>query len=211
MIINEIKDVLPKELSILVSNDNVSVADGLKYCGNVRDFEKYLDSFYYDIEFKSQEIEDAYDRGDIPFFTIKVHALKTSARMIGATRLSELSSDMEQAGKNGDIQFIDANQAELLAIFRSYTGVLEDYISAKNSKEKMPISEQELDEAFSALQEIVPTMDYDGVEMILDELDNYCLPDYEQQQAIQMRKLLRNLEWDEMISLVNEGQSTMVS
>ena len=77
-----------------------------------------LQIFYDSIPAKSEEIGGFYQAGDWENFTIKVHALKSSARLVGATGLGEEAQQMENAGKSVDIDYIHAH----------YTGLMEDYL-----------------------------------------------------------------------------------
>ena len=189
---------VPEELIGLSEVEGISISDGLMYCGSVRDFEKFLESFYRDIESRADEIEDAFRKGDLLYFTIRVHALKTTARVIGATGLAELAAALECAGKAEDTQFIQNNIKVLISLFKSYKIRLSGYMAEKQKQkeQKRPISDEELEEAFSALREIAPTMNYDSLEMILEELSFYRLPPDKQSQVNEIERLLHGLDWD---------------
>lgn len=180
--------------------DGISIMEGLQYCGSLKDFEKFLDSFYHDIEESATLIEEAYKQGNIELFTIKVHALKTSARMIGATELASDALDLEMAGKSGNLAFIAANIEDFLSLFRSYCQKLEGYMIEKQrlAAVKKPITKEELADAYAALREVCPTMDYSAVEMILEELNTYQLPEEDQKQITIFTNHFHKLEWEEM-------------
>ena len=180
--------------------DGISLMDGLQYCGSLKDFDKFLESFYHDIEENAALIEEAYNQGNIELFTIKVHALKTSARMIGATELASDALDLEMAGKSGNTAFIAANIEDFLSLFRSYWNKLEGYMTEKQrlAAVKKPITKEELADAYDALREVCPTMDYSAVEMILEELSAYQLPDEDQKTITEFKKHFHKLEWEEM-------------
>ncbi len=100
--------------------EGISMEDGIKYCGGEEPFKKFLGAFAEKIDVKSDEIEDAYNRGDISFYTIKVHALKSTSKMIGAKELSGLAESLEIAGNEGNQAYIDENTGRLLELYRSY-------------------------------------------------------------------------------------------
>ena len=62
--------------------------------------EKTARQFYEDIEKNADEIERLLREGDIENYTIRVHALKSGARMIGAAELSEQAKRLEAMGNN---------------------------------------------------------------------------------------------------------------
>nr|WP_197027897.1 Hpt domain-containing protein [Butyrivibrio sp. WCE2006] len=180
------------------------MSDGLNFCGTQKAFLKFLNTFYGNIDTKSDEIEDAYNKGDLGFYTTKVHALKSTARIIGAFELSELALMLEEAGRSGDEKCIDDNTCKLLELFRSYKDKLAilDNIRQNDNESKQEISPEKLEEAYSALREVIPVMDYDSVEMILDELKKYRLSAEDFNKISQLDKLLRNFKWDEMKDII---------
>ena len=125
---------VPQELIGLSGVDGISISDGLRYCGSVRDFDKYLKSFYLDIDEKIAELEKSFKEGDISYFTVKVHALKTAARMIGATEMCELAYSLEMAGKKNELSVIDENLDHLLELYRSYKERLLPYMQEKQKR-----------------------------------------------------------------------------
>lgn len=99
---------------------------GLGYCLNDEAF--YLDMIdAYVKSDKRTELENAYNSRDIKKYEIYVHALKSTSLNIGADKLSEQAKQLEFAAKDGDIDYINANHALLMA---DYTKLL-DEISVK--------------------------------------------------------------------------------
>ena len=47
-------------------------------------------------------------------------------------------------------------------------------------------------------------MDYDSVEMILDQLGGYRLPDKDREIMSKLSKLLKTFDWDKMEELINK-------
>jgi len=64
---------------------------------------------------KLSEIDRAMTTGDLPSYSIYVHALKSAAANIGAMGLSEKAKALEEAAKRGDRKFIDSNNQRLMA------------------------------------------------------------------------------------------------
>ena len=191
---------LPEDASWLYEVDGLSVEDGLKYCGMPKQFIKFVNAFYDTMDEKSGEIEKAYEEKDYKLYTIKVHALKSTARIMGATQLSKLAEELEEAGNNEDIERIDADTARLLEMYRSYKEKLArikgDAAEEEDTREAIPADE--LAGAYEALKELAPQMDYDGVEMVLEELKKYKLPPEDTKKTEQLEKLLKNFDWDKI-------------
>lgn len=197
---------LPEDMKWLLDVDGLCVDDGLMYCGSPDQFQKFLHTFLDTMDEKSKEIEDAYNTGDIRLYTIKVHALKSTARIMGARELSALAEALEKAGNENDTEMINKETGNLLSIFRSYSEKLsrlkEKAADVETDDKKDPISEDELGSAYEALKEFIPQMDYDAVEMILSELKEYDLPDKDRQIFDRLEKMLPALDWEGMEKLL---------
>ena len=195
---------LPDSMQWIYDVPGISVADGLKYTGMPDLFIKFLDSFYSTLDTKSKEIEDAYNNGDIELYTIKVHALKSTSRIMGAKELSALAEEMEFAGKANDTAKIDEKTPALLTLYRSYKEKLAPIKGISASREKGAISDAEIASAYDALREFIPQMDYDAVEMILDEMKVYYLPEKDYRIFGRLSDLLKNLDWEAMEKLLSK-------
>lgn len=67
--------------------------------------------------------EEDYER-----YHVEVHALKNSARAIGAMELSELALEQEKAAKRQDYEAIGNGSSGLLAVYREVLEVLEELL-----------------------------------------------------------------------------------
>ena len=122
--------VLPDFLFQLTELDTDA---GLTYCG---DGESYMDALMMYLQSapkKAEEIEKYWAAGDIKNTTIKVHALKSSSRSIGATQLGEFAARLEKAGGSGDKETLDKELGELLSRYRQLASDLEPLYELEES------------------------------------------------------------------------------
>ena len=93
----------------------IDAATGLHYCQEDEEFYKtILEQFYMD---SARKIEDASvyrKEKDYSNYSIVVHALKSTAKMIGALELSEKAKALEDAAKNEDGAYIDKNHQKAM-------------------------------------------------------------------------------------------------
>lgn len=194
---------LPEDMHWLNETEGIRVSDGIRYSGGVSSFLFSLNMFNDTIDNNAKVIEDAYNEGDIRLYTVKVHALKSSARIIGADELSKLAESLEDAGNKEDMEFIDANTEKLLADYREYKERLARLKPTEDGgSDKEEIPEDELKDAYEALKEVISQMDYDSVEMILEQLKEYKLPPEDQNKMEELSRMLKILDWDGMESLI---------
>ena len=200
-----VENELPNEYEWLRNIPEISVDDGIKYCGGADAFIDSLNMFLDTIEDNAALIEGAYKDNDIKLYTIKVHALKSSSRIIGALDLSERFRLMEDAGNAQDIEYISNGIDELMKDYREYENKLEklrEMSDEAGDANKAEISAEDLSDAYEALKELVPMMDYDGVLMVLDQVDEYRLPKEDAAKMKDLRKNLKIFNWDEMEKLL---------
>ena len=198
---------LPDDMKWLYDTDGVDVDAGIRHSGGVTNFIFSLKMFYDMIEENSDIINEAYLDNNIRMYTIKVHALKSSARIIGATDLSNLCEKLEEAGNNNDKDFIKANHDKMLSDYDAYKFKLQNIYAEPGDtagKEDRPeISDSELRDAYEALKDAVSQMDYDAVEMLLSELDTYALPTPDAEKLRYLKKALKTVDWDTLERITN--------
>ena len=104
----------------------------------------------------------------------------------------------EDAGNKNDREFIDENASRLFVIYGEFRDKLKRLEKQEDDEGKEMIPEDELKDAYSALKEIIPQMDYDSVEMIVSQVREYKLPDEDGARFKEIEKLLKAFEWDKL-------------
>ena len=186
-----VSEALPQWLYDIPELD---VSQGLMNCGSEESYASVLKVFHQTAEQKADEIQDLYERGDVDGFTIKVHALKSSARIIGAVKLSDMARNLEMAGKQKDTDFIRQNTAELLLKYRE----LDQNLQAldRQAGKRPELSEDMRKEAFQTMAEIAESMDFGMMENLLQDLKKYELSPEDTNTLKQIEGLLMELDWD---------------
>ncbi|MDE7030640.1 MAG: hybrid sensor histidine kinase/response regulator, partial [Lachnospiraceae bacterium] len=154
----------------------LDVAEGVKNSGSLELFMNLLGDFYQLIDLKSTKIEKCLADGMIRDYTIEVHALKNTARMIGALDLSELFYRMEQCGNAGDTETIARENPAVMELYRSYKPILKPYGKA-NEQDKREVPRTEIIGALDKLNTAMDSFDLDGADAALAELEQYRLPE----------------------------------
>ncbi len=107
--------VLP---DLLFHLQEIDADAGLSYCG---DGESYMDAllvYLASVEKKADEIGQCRSANDIRNLTIKIHALKSTSRAIGAVQLGDFAQRLENAGKNEDPETLDRELPAFLSRYR---------------------------------------------------------------------------------------------
>lgn len=156
--------------------EGIDVQEGIKNSGSLELFMNLLGDFYKLIDLKATKIEKCLADGMIRDYTIEVHALKNTARMIGALELSELFFKMEQCGNAGDVETINRENPAVMELYRSYKPILEPYGKA-NEQDKKEVPRAEIMAALNSLSTAMDTFDLDGADAALAELEQYRMPE----------------------------------
>lgn len=100
---------------------------GVKNCGSKEAYQAVLGIFYESLEPNMEEISRYFKDGDWHSYMVKVHAMKSSAQIIGAIALGEQAQHLEDAAKAGDTGFIKEQHERFVAGYRHYQEMLRKF------------------------------------------------------------------------------------
>ncbi len=155
---------------------------GIKNCGDIEGYLNTIKIYARTVKDNADALEQFWKDWDLKNVTIKIHALKSSSRIIGAAGLGELAQDLENAGNDRDLDKIGAGIDELLSRYRKIGEELSPLLSDEEPDESnlKAISEDELKELYTAIKEFISVSDYDSVIDLIERLKDYRVPDKEQ-------------------------------
>ena len=198
-----LRDILPEEKILSADADS-----GKNEGDSVPEWLKGIEEI--DAPSKASEIEELLGTGDIKDYTIKVHALKSSARIIGANDLSELARKLEDAGNSDDLAFIGDNTDRLIGMYRA----LDDKLSLmdktdEQDKELIPMDKASMKEAYQTIVEIAQSLDYELMDDLLKTLKDYRLSDEDGNIISGIELKLSVLDWDGIAEDAAKGLTEM--
>jgi hypothetical protein len=130
-----------------------------------------------------------------------VHALNSSARLIGDMDLSEKARLLEAAGNADDMDFIKANTAQLLQEYRAYGTIR----GSEEQAEDLPeIPADMLADAYESLLLVAEQMDYDSVKLILDSVSEYKLPPEDEKRFKKIRSAFNEFNYDGIVQAIKQ-------
>ena len=182
----------------------LDIAAGIEHCGRTADYLEALTVFAGSIRSTAREIEDYCQLEEWKNYTTKVHALKSTAKIIGAAELSEKARRLEDAGNAGYIDEILHDHRPLMELYLTYAEKLAPLISTEeNENDKPSIDSDELAEAFEAMEEMADTFDLDSLQFIFESLDGYRLPEKESALYKEIKEAAAVPDWDKVKELLN--------
>ncbi len=197
---------VPECLAPLKGAAWLDLAQGIKNSGSAEAYLPLLKIFYESIEETAAAIAGFYAERNIKDYTIKVHALKSSARIIGAKDFGEEAQMLENAGKAGNRDYIRAHHEGFLETYKSFGTQL----AAVFTEGQWPV-EAEKPEADSVLMEGVfeelraaaEEMDCDRLEEIFAEMEEYRIPAKDAELYRKLKQAAEYFEYETILSLLN--------
>ncbi len=176
---------------------------GIEYSGSEQLYEKVITEFAETGTSRASVIEEYYEQQDIKNYTIQVHALKSAARIIGATAISQLAAALEEAGNNEDLVKIQNATGELLKRYRDLVAQLEPLLS--DGDDKPLIDDASLKEAIATIKELVEAFDFDSVDSVMAELKKYKMPNSFKENYSKLKTLVAEVARDDILLLLKSA------
>lgn len=106
-----------------INNDYLEIDEskGIEFCGSSEMYSEILMDYVEDAKELEQDIIAALQKYDMSAYVVKVHALKSSSKMIGAMKFSAEAAELEAAGIKENRAYIDENTPKLIAHLRALT------------------------------------------------------------------------------------------
>ncbi len=175
----EIEDIIVEDVGDMLNEfDMLDAEKAANSLGSPEFFRMVAGEYYRSGPEKYEGILNAYEKEDIKDYTIRVHALKSSSRQIGAYELGDKAEALENAGNGEDIEFIRANTDDLLKTFdellKKLAPIFPESVIDRSSLPEL--SNEIKKELFERLKAACEDLDMDGMEEVKNDLNKYAWP-----------------------------------
>ncbi len=203
-----LRKAIPEEFLPLEESGLFDVESGFKNSGGEESYLPLLKVFYDSLDSRYEELDRLFKAEDFANYTIKVHALKSSAKIIGAGEYGEDAQLLENAGKSGDLTYIRGHHGGFLKKLTEFREPIGQVLSAM--KEDQPKEEKELPMVDSAtlevfyeeLKDAADSMDIDRLEEIFEEMEAYSMPEEEKDLWGRLKEACDGLDYEGLSSLL---------
>ncbi|MBP3198735.1 MAG: response regulator, partial [Butyrivibrio sp.] len=193
-----------KEEDVLEKLRGIDLSEAEKNCGSRDILRDVVAEFLTTIDPKADSIEKFASEGDYRNYTVAVHALKSSARLIGAMELSSMAAYLEECGNSVNVKEITQKTPELLELFRSYREKL-GAIRGNEDQEDLPeIEEEDLKGAFSDMKELLEAYDFDTADGIMNMLSGYRIPEEYKEKYEKIKQLMSAVDRDALLEILED-------
>ncbi len=163
------------ERFLCLEKADIHTHSGLNYCrGDEAFYFELLTKFAQEADKKSAEINRFFEEEDCENYRIRVHAMKSTSKMIGADKFSAMARAAEDAAKDHNMNYIKEHHEELLMAYWDVVNSIKEALGiqqAVDSKENcVEITKEELLEQLRELQTGLETFETEKAEQIIEKL-----------------------------------------
>ncbi|MBQ7558450.1 MAG: response regulator [Lachnospiraceae bacterium] len=193
------------ESGVRVNFEGIDTETAVRVLGSAALYDEIAGEYYRSGEEKLKSIEEAYDTGDWDNYTIRVHALKSSSRQIGAMELGNMAEALEKAGNAGDMDAIKTQTGPTLDEFRRILAGLGEYYGTEDENEgdKPLIDGKTLEDLLGRLWQACDDLDMDGMDEISDRLKEYSYGDDIRERIEDLRKAVANMDSEKCMEIID--------
>lgn len=177
----------------------IDVSIGLSYTnGDGRMYSTILKDFAASISEKKALINRLADVEDIGRFTIEVHSLKSGAKTIGATALSDKALEMERLGHKRDVDGIHARIGSLNREIDLVINDIKDFaLSEQVVVDKIPMDREKVREELKDIYYAAGDFDYERAHNLIASLGKYRYPERIEELYSHMKECLEDIDYSE--------------
>ncbi len=196
---------IPEELAALKDQPQIDVSYGLQHNGSINGYLSVLQIYVESVDEKVKDLNALLAEEDFTNYTTKVHALKTSLRIIGAEGLGEEAQALENAGKSGDTAYIKAHHDDFLTACESLKEPIEKlFESSSASVDEKPVADASiLDVMYDEIRAAAEALSCDRLDEIFDEMSDYRIPEEHAALFEQLKDAAGNFDYKKILELLS--------
>ncbi len=181
----------------LLKQKLISTSTGIEFCGSENDYFETLKIFANSIDENIAMLDSSLSATDLKSFTIKVHAVKSSARIIGALELSEQAKSLEDLGNKGNLETIRVNYPEFKDMYIKVKDILSSLVDSNEAVvEKQEMSDGDYKNLIENIKMAAESYDYELLSMITATADDYKVKQNKQEYFEKMLNAAKIPDWD---------------
>ncbi len=192
------------DLTPLNESTHIDVKKGILNTGSKDAYVSLLEVFYKSLDDKLAELLKYCTDGDIKNYTIKVHAMKSSLRLIGAAELGEEAQSLENAGKKEDLDYIRKHHEDFAARCASMNKPLSKVFNVDEADADKPEADEALlTDFYRRLRIAAENMDCTELDDIIEEMSAYSAPQQDAELWHEIQKAVDDFDYEKVIALLD--------
>jgi CheY-like chemotaxis protein/HPt (histidine-containing phosphotransfer) domain-containing protein len=119
-----------------LKNNGIDLEKSLELLGDIETYNDILKEFIDGYNEKISLIKKYKEEQDMPNYAIQVHSLKSNAKYLGMTELAEKAYEHELKSKDNDLDFVNSDYVNLMAVSEKYKNIANEYINGNDDSNK---------------------------------------------------------------------------
>ena len=178
---------------------------GIRGLGSEKMYRDMLDIYLENLDEYIDDISGLWESRDIRSLTIKIHAIKSTTRSIGAKQIGEQAQNLENAGNDEDIESLSKHIPQFLESLKALKDKLSPlHIQNENTEELSEMSENQVKEKYAEIKESLEKFDFDTAGNAIIELTKHKLPETEIECCNKMKKALDDFDFETLMNILPE-------
>jgi len=159
----------------IINIEDIDVEQGIAATGGtVKNYIMTLAMYNKEWDKKKEQIKTCLNNNALPLYSTLVHALKSSSANIGAMELSKLAGTLEEAGSNGDMDYIKKYNTKLMIDLEILLSGISEAVAATNDEIRLNPERMEILTAdLKLLKMALNTYDIGTINEIIRDLHGY--------------------------------------
>ena len=187
--------------------EGIDAEKGIELAGGRDVYEVICRNFRDTADLRIGMLREAYEAKDIENYTIQVHALKSTARLVGAYELSERAWQLEQAGRESNLEKINKDTDSVLDDYRKFyekfDAVFDNGSNAKKADDRPLMEKDELKANLSDMKELLEAFDFDTAKALFESLEDYRTEDDFKEVREKIKMAMAEVDRDTVIQLID--------
>ncbi len=182
----------------------INTEEGIGYTGSMEKYIRALQRYYKNHKENRASVERLFAAHDTEGFMIKVHALKSNSRMIGADEAADAFEKLESAAKDGDLAYIEENTSAALCRYDEAVEAISPVGEMEEIRISGELSADEAKETAEKLLEALEEFDDDLSAELVVRLKGYPFRPTQKGKVDEAGEYIHAFLYDEALSLIKE-------
>ncbi len=196
------------DLNIL-TEAGINVEEGLLYTNGEEKYLSALQRFYKGYKANRAAVEELLSGKDTEGYAIKVHALKSNSKMIGADALAAAFEALELAAKRGDTDYIASSTGSALEKYGEIIEIIRPFGELETARPADEISAEEAKQTAQKLLGALEEFDDDLGMKLASKLRGYPFRVTQREKLETAIKYISDFSYDEASALIKEIYPTI--
>ena len=186
--------------------EEINIDAGIKSLGSEKMYMEMLEIYTQNLDEYINEISSLWNSKDIRALTIKIHAIKSTTRSIGAIKLGDAAQNLENEGNAENTDAISRDISGFITSLKALKDKLSPLLSDKEplmADEVLPeMTEEQVKEKYALIKKHLDDFDFDSAGEIIEELIKHKLPESQQECCRALKRTLDDFDFEAMMELI---------